>query len=63
MIIKGRVTCTFKKNFFTCMYSLRNDMYNCMICFLVLNGEKRHSKTLTFALYRLFPDCGFYVTG
>ena len=23
-----------KKIFFTCMCSLRNDMYNCMICFL-----------------------------
>ena len=23
-----------KKKFFTCMCSLRNDMYNCMICFL-----------------------------
>ena len=33
------------ENFFSCMYSLRNNMYNCMICFQVLHGEKRRSKT------------------
>ena len=56
----------FEKIFLTCMYSLRNNMYNCMICFfkkISLCGENRRSKMSTYALYRLLPDCGFDVTG
>ena len=32
ILIKGRVA-DFLKIFFTCMYRLGNNMYNCIICF------------------------------
>ena len=33
IFFKGRIAWIFLIKFFACIYSLRNDMYNCMFCF------------------------------
>ena len=55
----------FFKNFFTCMCSLRNDMYNCMICFLKIKFYmvKKYAQKREHLRCIGFFQLQFYITG
>ena len=58
----------FFKNFFTCMHSLRNNMYNCMIVFLnskfykVKGDAQKHKYLHCIGFFRVAVITRIYIT-